>query len=307
MPNFLGSSVSFNKEFAKPIGKGQLPGASAECIHQSLEKLKLLHQQVLPFILRREKEHVLKELPPKCITNIPCRLSAEQHALYSKISELPVVKQSIQTLEQTLGDVDFAKTTAQISLGPATLKSLMLLRLLCTHPNLVKSTTLNGSRLEASGKFLALNDLLRSAGVYKDEITAADNDFSVLYCDNDDGASSDGFADVLTFDGDVCIAQEGSSLKPSKALIFAQFTKSLDAVEEYLFRPHMPSLRYLRLDGRVPAEERAKLADTFNRDDSIRAMLLTTKIGGLGLNLTGECKRKRVLLFFKNRQAYMLH
>jgi TATA-binding protein-associated factor len=69
--------------------------------------------------------------------------------------------------------------------------------------------------------------------------------------------------------------------------LFAQFTQSLDAVEEFLFKIHMPSLRYLRLDGQVPANKRSALVDAFNSDPSIKLMLLTTRVGGLGLNLTG--------------------
>mmetsp|Transcript_5561 Transcript_5561/g.9677 ORF Transcript_5561/g.9677 Transcript_5561/m.9677 type:complete len:182 (+) Transcript_5561:1-546(+) len=49
----------------------------------------------------------------------------------------------------------------------------------------------------------------------------------------------------------------------------------------------MPSLRYLRMDGRVPPEKRPELARKFNDDPSIKVMLLTTRVGGLGLNLTG--------------------
>ena len=49
----------------------------------------------------------------------------------------------------------------------------------------------------------------------------------------------------------------------------------------------MPSLRYLRLDGKVVPEERTKIVDQFNDDESIKVMLLTTRVGGLGLNLTG--------------------
>jgi TATA-binding protein-associated factor len=74
MPNFLGSHSHFSKVYGNPIGRGQQPGASAHVIQSSMDKLKLLHQQVLPFILRREKDQVLKELPPKCITDMPCFL-----------------------------------------------------------------------------------------------------------------------------------------------------------------------------------------------------------------------------------------
>ncbi|KAL7525181.1 hypothetical protein ACHAXR_000895 [Thalassiosira sp. AJA248-18] len=52
----------------------------------------------------------------------------------------------------------------------------------------------------------------------------------------------------------------------------------------------MPSLQYLRLDGRVPSNKRNSVVDRFNQDDNIKVLLLTTKVGGLGLNLTGADK-----------------
>jgi TATA-binding protein-associated factor len=54
-----------------------------------------------------------------------------------------------------------------------------------------------------------------------------------------------------------------------------------------LFRRKMPSVTYSRLDGSVPAANRHALVSRFNRDPSIDVLLLTTKVGGLGLNLTG--------------------
>merc|ERR1719431_2257015 len=49
----------------------------------------------------------------------------------------------------------------------------------------------------------------------------------------------------------------------------------------------MPSVTYSRLDGTVPAGNRHGIVSRFNRDPSIDVLLLTTKVGGLGLNLTG--------------------
>ena len=82
-------------------------------------------------------------------------------------------------------------------------------------------------------------------------------------------------------------ALEGGNDSGSKCLVFAQFAQSLDAVEELLLKRHMPSLRYLRLDGQVPATKRSALVDSFNNDPSIKLMLLTTRVGSLGLCLTG--------------------
>ncbi|KOO53747.1 tbp-associated factor 172, partial [Chrysochromulina tobinii] len=49
----------------------------------------------------------------------------------------------------------------------------------------------------------------------------------------------------------------------------------------------MPTVSYLRLDGKVAAPDRFALAECFNSDASIDLMLLTTSVGGLGLTLTG--------------------
>jgi TATA-binding protein-associated factor len=137
-----------------------------------------------------------------------------------------------------------------------------------------------------SGKLLALNDLLRRARIVKDEITAADNDDSLLYLNDQANMTQ---ADIMAKeDSNPEMFEEGESranLPLSKCLIFAQFNQSLDAVENLVFRPLMPSLRYVRLDGKMNPKHRAKIVESFQLDDSIRCMLLTSKIGSLGLNL----------------------
>lgn len=49
----------------------------------------------------------------------------------------------------------------------------------------------------------------------------------------------------------------------------------------------MPSVSYLRLDGSIPPGMRHSVVHRFNNDPSIDVLLLTTQVGGLGLNLTG--------------------
>jgi len=48
-----------------------------------------------------------------------------------------------------------------------------------------------------------------------------------------------------------------------------------------------PAISFSRIDGRVRPEDRVEIAETFNNDCTIDVLLLTTKVGGLGLNLTG--------------------
>lgn len=45
--------------------------------------------------------------------------------------------------------------------------------------------------------------------------------------------------------------------------------------------------RYHRMDGTTPVSLRSRLVDDFNTNEEVFVFLLTTKVGGLGINLTG--------------------
>lgn len=69
-----------------------------------------------------------------------------------------------------------------------------------------------------------------------------------------------------------------------RALIFTQMTKVLDILEQFL---NIHGHKYLRLDGSTKVEQRQILTDRFNNDNRILAFILSTRSGGLGINLTG--------------------
>jgi DNA excision repair protein ERCC-6 len=52
--------------------------------------------------------------------------------------------------------------------------------------------------------------------------------------------------------------------------------------------------KYLRMDGSTNISERQDLIDKFNQDESIFIFILTTKVGGIGINLTGA---DRILIY----------
>jgi len=76
-----------------------------------------------------------------------------------------------------------------------------------------------------------------------------------------------------------------------KALIFTQFTKMLDILEVFLDQRRYS---YLRLDGSTKSLDRMRMVDRFNADERIFVFLLSTRAGGLGLNLIGAS----VVIFF---------
>ena len=71
--------------------------------------------------------------------------------------------------------------------------------------------------------------------------------------------------------------------KGHKVLIFSQMTAMLDILDSYLEEKGWGAVR---IDGGVPYQERNDRIQKFDQDPSIRAFLLSTRAGGLGINLT---------------------
>lgn len=69
-----------------------------------------------------------------------------------------------------------------------------------------------------------------------------------------------------------------------KVLIFTQQHKMLDILELFL---NNQNYRYYRMDGQTPPKTRQMLVDRFNTNKLIFAFIMTTRTGGIGLNLTG--------------------
>ncbi|KAI1265244.1 SNF2 family N-terminal domain-containing protein [Xylariaceae sp. FL1019] len=77
-----------------------------------------------------------------------------------------------------------------------------------------------------------------------------------------------------------------------KTLLFSQTVQMLDVLEKFVQK--LGDINYLRMDGKTPIKMRQKLVDEFNQDSAIDLFLLTTKVGGLGVNLTGA---NRVIIY----------
>ena len=77
-----------------------------------------------------------------------------------------------------------------------------------------------------------------------------------------------------------------------RTLLFCQTRQMMDILGHFL--QSLDGVKFLRMDGTTPVAQRQGLVDTFNEDSSFHVFLLTTRVGGLGVNLTGA---DRVLIF----------
>ncbi|GLJ11725.1 hypothetical protein SUGI_0175460 [Cryptomeria japonica] len=95
-----------------------------------------------------------------------------------------------------------------------------------------------------------------------------------------------GFAKMLTYSGKMQILD--ALLKRLRAenhrvLLFAQMTKMLDIIEDYMkYRKY----KYLRLDGSSTVTNRHEMVKEFQTNTDIFVFLLSTRAGGVGINLT---------------------
>ncbi|XP_022718312.1 protein PHOTOPERIOD-INDEPENDENT EARLY FLOWERING 1 isoform X2 [Durio zibethinus] len=69
-----------------------------------------------------------------------------------------------------------------------------------------------------------------------------------------------------------------------RALIFTQMTKMLDLLEAFI---NLYGYTYMRLDGSTQPEERQTLMQRFNTNPKIFLFILSTRSGGVGINLVG--------------------
>lgn len=87
MPGFLGTEKQFVTRYSRPILASRDAKSSAKEHEAGTLALESLHRQVLPFLLRRIKEDVLVDLPPKITQDLLCELSPLQEKLYEDFSK----------------------------------------------------------------------------------------------------------------------------------------------------------------------------------------------------------------------------
>lgn len=68
-----------------------------------------------------------------------------------------------------------------------------------------------------------------------------------------------------------------------RSVLFSQWTTLLDILEELL---QQMNIKYVRFDGQTAISERQDIVDKFNNSKDIEIFLLSTRAGGLGINLT---------------------
>lgn len=77
-----------------------------------------------------------------------------------------------------------------------------------------------------------------------------------------------------------------------KVILFTQTVQMLEILQEWL--ENTLDYRCDRMDGTTPVSKRTQMIDNFNESEVLFIMIMTTRVGGIGLNITGA---NRVILF----------
>ncbi|MBI5788867.1 MAG: DEAD/DEAH box helicase [Candidatus Schekmanbacteria bacterium] len=136
LPGLLGDEKQFRQFYRNPIEK-----------EQNTDRRNALIRKIKPFMLRRTKDMVARELPPKSQILQTCELAQEQRDLYEtiRISMLEKVRREIE-------NKGFARSHIVV------LDALLKLRQVCCHPQLLKLEA--AQKITASAKLESLMDML---------------------------------------------------------------------------------------------------------------------------------------------------
>ncbi|WP_291477386.1 DEAD/DEAH box helicase [Acidovorax sp.] len=239
MPGFLGDVRSFNARWRKPIEE------NGETL-----RAQLLAQRVRPFILRRRKQDVATELPPRTETILRVQLQGKQRDLYEAV-RATADKQVRRALERQSFE------GAQITI----LDALLKLRQVCCDPRLVKGI----QQSPHAPPHLREGEAFLPGGGPAAKSTAQTMERAKLEL----------LADMLP-----ALVDEGR-----RVLVFSQFTEMLTLAAELLDALALP---YLTLTGQTPPRQRGAVVRQFQAQDDTSApiLLVSLKAGGVGLNLT---------------------
>ncbi|RLN20870.1 hypothetical protein BBO99_00005434 [Phytophthora kernoviae] len=274
------------------------------------KKCEKVRKILAPFILRREKKYVLSQLVAKTVSVEFMKVGEQQQKAYTDLLE-SVIKRKDAQAARKLAAKERKRNKNKDTKADRKLRQLMdsyaeppggeptaiaiftQLRKAANHPVLLRRHFVSDEvldtmsmclhRAEAFGNQCSITRVRQELESYSDfEL----HDLCVQYQAVEDlrrlqlpmetllaSAKFDYLRGLLPK-----LRSEGH-----RVLIFSQWTKLLNLLE--VLMSHM-EYRYLRLDGSTDVQERQGLIDTYSEDKNIFVFLLSTRAGGLGINLT---------------------
>lgn len=257
-PNYWSEHL-FNEFYANPIRNGMKKDSSNYEVSLMKKRAFLLIRKLKPIVDRKNVDILRAELPQKTELVIGCRMTDFQRELYSKFLE-----------------TNYKDGTPLFFYWHTIMK-------IVNHPDLVLSFMNKRNIPPADG--LQYN-YSWTKPLFKENYKKYD-------------VTKSSKLEITLRIIEECLNQN------EKILIFSQFTETLQFLESVLkrttFKVHGKNITlnkgidWFRMDGAVSTIKRQKMIDDFNGiNASVKIFLISTKAGGMGINLTGA---NRILIY----------
>ncbi|KFB41039.1 AGAP009980-PA-like protein [Anopheles sinensis] len=272
MPKLFGSKV----EDIKALFQGKVKTAKGDTDEEvstfEKDQIERAKKIMKPFILRRLKRDVLSFLPPKKEIVLKTPMIDSQREKYNE---------TVNEYQQATGVI---KENTEVS-GMAI---MMDLRKLANHPLLLRYYYSDADVRDIARKLATdvdykgsnVDDIFLDIAYLSDfKLFQLKEKYTNLYdlCLPEKLITASGKFRQL--DELLPKLKEGGH----RVLIFSQFTMMLDIMERYM---KIRKYGFLRLDGATAVTDRQELIDQYTQDPDLFIFLLSTKAGGLGINLT---------------------
>ncbi|KXX74325.1 Protein CHROMATIN REMODELING 20 [Madurella mycetomatis] len=268
-PGYLADIAEFRERYGNPIKEGLYADSDAYQKRRARKLLKVLNETVGPKVHRKDIQVLFQELPTKKEFIITLPLTDLQKRLYETYIEWarsPVARAQVTgqarvwslvfTLALVLAHPIIFKTVAEAKKEPS------------KQPKKKAVEGGEGDEDEIEVPQDVLHDLLAKVAVRNIEDYALSNKLVVL----------------------LRILEECRKVG-DKVLVFSQSIPTLNYLENIFKRRRVV---YQRLDGKTPVTARQSSIRKFNTDAESQVYLISTRAGGLGLNIYGA---NRVVIF----------
>ncbi|KAJ5958322.1 SNF2-related protein [Penicillium vulpinum] len=274
-PRYLGTFADFNEQFITPIENGSHIESTWLDRRDALQRQELFFRIIDPKVQRADMSVLADKLPPKYEFSVYFELTSFQKAAYNLVVE----------------GIRLGKTE---NVSPKLMSCLFPIKLCCHHPVLLKQNLEDRATKGAHNKHKSpsVDDhgLDSSFAAATEEVTLPRSSLSEL----DDLFST--VPDLLdpSLSSRVTILNEivKQAIKVGdKVLVFSSSVTTLEYLAQLMDRTQR---KYYLLDGTVAAVERPEIIRKFNNDQSIHVFLVSTRAGGIGLNIHAA---NRVVIF----------
>ncbi|KAI0879147.1 P-loop containing nucleoside triphosphate hydrolase protein [Hypoxylon argillaceum] len=279
-PGQFGTMRDWQRMVAQPLAIGQSHDATLHQLSIARTTAKKLRDNLLPkFFLRRLKSLIADQLPKKSDKVVFCPLSDLQRQAYENVLASPVAQFVLTSFDQcpcgsgnTRGHCCYRANEDGEKWQTLTFPLIISLQKLANHFNLLMPRT-----TDVPDKYQRELRILQAA---------APDDWNVHY------ANRDSIIDLANpeYCGKWKVLKkllEFWHKNGDKALVFSHSVRLLSILQQ-LFNKTLYNVSYL--DGSLSYEERQAAVDDFNCDPNQFIFLISTKAGGVGLNITSANK-----------------